>query len=265
MQNSSIEWTHHTFNPWEGCTKVSNGCLNCYADRINTRLRGGLNWGLNAPRRHPSQSYWDAPILWNRRAEKLGERHRVFSGSMCDVFEGRDDLNQARERLFTLIDETPHLDWLLLTKRPENIVTMTKAHWPDGLPYNVWMGTSAENQTTYNERVEALSFVKCAVKFVSLEPLLGPIVLNDLDARPGDQLGWYLDWVIMGGESGGARDRAMRAEWARDIVRQVINMDRPLFFKQWGSHSEELQRVGKHAAGHELDGVTYHQFPASQV
>ena len=158
MENSAIEWTHHTSNPWEGCSKVSEGCRNCYADRINTRLRGGKNWGANAPRRHPSQSYWDAPILWNRRAQKLGERH-----------------------------------------------------------------------------------------------------------RPGDQLGRFLDWVILGGESSGSRDRAMRAEWARDIARQVKNMDRPLFFKQWGSHDETLKRVGKHAAGHELDGVTYHQFPASQV
>ncbi len=137
-QNSKIEWTHHTFNPWWGCVKVSPACKNCYAQAWANRL--GMNlWGGKATRRFFSDQHWKEPLKWNRDAEVSGERHRVFCASMADVFERRAELNQWRERLWRLIEQTPFLDWLLLTKRPESVAIYApwKKLWPD----NVWLGT----------------------------------------------------------------------------------------------------------------------------
>ena len=117
-KNSKIEWTHHTFNPWWGCTRVSAACVHCYAETWSKRL-GKKLWGPKAPRRFLSDAYWMEPIKWNREAKQQGHRARVFCASMADVFEARSDLNASRERLWKLIEETPQLDWLLLTKRPE--------------------------------------------------------------------------------------------------------------------------------------------------
>ena len=121
---SKIEWTDHTFNPWWGCEKVSPGCAHCYADAFAKRLGHGTTrpklWGPGSERKVASEAMWREPIKWNRSAEKAGKRARVFCASMADVFEDRPDLLVPRARLFRLVAATPHLDWLLLTKRPEN-------------------------------------------------------------------------------------------------------------------------------------------------
>ena len=123
-EQTRIEWTHHTWSPWWGCVKVSAGCKNCYADALSHRW-GFHIWGPNAERRFFAGKHWNDPIRWNREAEKAHERRRVFP-SMCDPFEDRPDLVEPRQRMFALIDQTPWLDWLLCTKRPENIQRM----WP---------------------------------------------------------------------------------------------------------------------------------------
>jgi len=131
-KHSAIEWTDHTFNPWWGCTKVSTACANCYAETWAKRV-GQSIWSSDSPRRFFSDQHWKAPILWNRECEKDGIRRRVFCASMADVFEARHDLNPWRDRLWKLIADTPMLDWLLLTKRPEEISMRVpwKSDWDD--------------------------------------------------------------------------------------------------------------------------------------
>src|SRR5206468_8037213 len=174
-KNSSIEWTHHTFNPWWGCTKVSPGCKHCYAETFSHRL-GMAIWGVRNERRFFSEKHWREPLRWDREASKTGRRGRVFCASMADVFEARADLNSWRERLWALIDATPNLDWLLLTKRPDQIAT--KVPWRKNWPDNVWLGTTAENQLWAGRRIPILLKHPAAVRFASCEPLLGPVDLS---------------------------------------------------------------------------------------
>ena len=235
--NSKIEWTHHTMNPWWGCTRVSPGCAHCYAETLAHRY-GHNVWGKGKARRPASEKVWAEPVKWNKAAAMAGERHRVFCSSMADVFdEGAPE--GARERLWALIRSTPGLDWLLLTKRPENFQAMLPPDWGDGWA-NVWLGVSAENQDLLHKRVSILRHVPAVVRFVSAEPLL-----SELDFERG---GWALTrqlkspegkiyppihWVIVGGESGhGARPMDLR--WAR-IIRDQCRADGvAYFFKQLG-------------------------------
>ena len=189
-KDSRIEWTHHTFNPWWGCVKVSPACTNCYAETWSHRLGMDL-WGRFAERRVPSQEYWHQPLRWNKEALRCGERRRVFCASMADVFEARAELNEWREQLWPLIEQTQQLDWLLLTKRPQNVDRMTP--WDGPWPANVWLGTTAENQKYADARVPVLLGSPARIHFISAEPLLGPLSLK---RWPG------VDWVIAGGESG---------------------------------------------------------------
>lgn len=243
MKDSKIAWTHHTFNPWIGCQRVSPGCEHCYAEAQDERWRPGkTRWGPKAERTRTSPSYWKQPIAWNRAAENAGDRHRVFCASLADVFEDRPELAPWRRELFDVIDRTPSLDWLLLTKRPENIDRL----WPDGLPPpsvrgwpNVWLGTTVEDQRRAEERIPELIKVPAAVRFLSCEPLLGPL---DLDQwMDEDRLGFVnseIDWVIIGGESGHYA-REFRVEWARDLIWQCRNGGRSVepvpFVKQLGA------------------------------
>jgi len=130
VENSGISWTTHTFNPWVGCTKVSAGCVHCYAETLNKRT-GHANWGPGAERRVTSDVNWRKPIKWNRQADAAGERTKVFCASMADVFD-EEAPAYARERLWTLIRMTPFLDWQLLTKRPTNIRRFLPKDWGDG-------------------------------------------------------------------------------------------------------------------------------------
>lgn len=203
-KDTAIAWTDHTFNPWWGCAKVSEGCSRCYAESFDKRV-GGAHWGVSAPRRFFGVKHWAEPLRWHVEAVREGRRARVFCASMADVFEDRPDLDHERTRLWSLIRDTPGLDWLLLTKRPENIARLLPALWGEGWP-NVWLGTTVEHADTMG-RLDHLRDVPAAVRFVSAEPLIGPWSRN-LDG---------IDWVIVGGESG-PRPRPMDVEWARALL-----------------------------------------------
>jgi protein gp37 len=279
-KNSHIEWTHHTFNPWWGCKKVSPACDNCYAELWAKRM-GHQLWGTEAPRRFFGEAHWREPLRWNDEAGRTGIRERVFCASMADVFERRPDLNAERMRLWLLIEDTPNLDWLLLTKRPQNIERLVP--WRDDWPANVWLGTSVENQTLAEKRLPFLLRNPAAVRFLSCEPLLG-----HLDLKP-----WFkkkeglhpIDWVIAGGESGGS-SRPMHPDWATGLLRQCQDFDVPFHFKQWGQwvpagvtkelaktrlfewdddRSVEMVRLSKKLAGRILEGTTWDGVPLAAL
>jgi protein gp37 len=223
-ENSKIEWTDHTFNPWWGCQKISPACDRCYAEAQAHRWGHEL-WGKYADRRQMSESHWRKPLVWNEDAEKEGVSRLVFCASMADVFEDRQDLYVPRARLWELIAETWHLDWLLLTKRPENIDVMMPFRWQQSAPLNVWVGATAENQKLYHERVAHLAGLPFDA-FLSLEPLLEPIDLQPEVADFG-----RIKWVIVGGETGpGARP--MDPDWAREIRDQCAEYGVAFFMKQ---------------------------------
>lgn len=301
-EKSKIEWTDDTFNPWEGCAKVSGGCKNCYADGRHERYHGHALgdmacWGINAPRMGRSADYWKEPLKWNRQAAKAGVRRRVFCASLADVFERQTDISRSyagtsmetknldgspgltyhfvdieaeRQKLWKLIEETPHLDWLLLTKRPENIMDMVPPRWHshkgtgiellEGVaaiptnprfywPSNVWAGTSVEDQEAANLRIPHLLMVPAPVLFVSMEPLLGRV--NLLAVNEGSPFEWdvlhgwrpfagpegsntrALDWVILGGESG-PNARHLHPSFVRQVRDDCERADTPFHFKQWG-------------------------------
>lgn len=225
-ENSKIEWTDHTFNPWMGCTNVSPGCDNCYAEAWAERF-GIVEWG-NAPRRRTSTAAWRAPIKWNAGAPafeaKHGRRQRVFCASLADVFDNQVD-PAWRADLFALIRAAPNLDWLLLTKRPQNIAKMLPADLGPGWA-NVWLGCTAEDQARFDQRWPHLSANSAAVHFISYEPAIGPLRLPAEGSRP--------DWIICGGESG-KNARPMTPNWARDIRNDCERDGVAFFFKQWGS------------------------------
>jgi len=225
--DTKIEWCHHTFNPWWGCVRVSPGCEHCYAEAFDKRV-GRSDWGVRAERRLFGDKHWAEPLKWNRDAIAAGERRRVFCASMADVFEDRRDLHDQRARLWGLIEETPGLDWLLLTKRPENHELVPFA-WQTGSrrPENLWFGTTCEDQQRFNERVLHLRAATWpTVRFLSMEPLLGPIF--------GDFLG--IDWAIIGGESGGG-SRPFDLDWPRRMIPSLRESGAAVFVKQLGDAS----------------------------
>lgn len=295
--DSKIEWTDHTFNPWIGCTAVSPACDHCYAKAlVEGRMAGNF-----AERRRTAPSTWRQPMAWNRKAEREGKRARVFCASLADVFDNQVPA-QWRFDLWLLIAITPHLDWLLLTKRPQNIAKMLPTGtfhaegrdlvwpWP-----NVWLGTTVENRTEMLRRAPLLKAVPARMHFWSAEPLLGNLGEIPPEVMPS--------WVIAGGESGpGARP--MHPDWARSLRDQCAAAGVPFLFKQWGEWEASLdrerddpdwrkdysndfvncgrsrwlnlaggcgfhgdrfhvmRRVGKKAAGRLLDGVQHDGFPA---
>lgn len=279
MGVTKIEWTSftradgsiapgYTFNPWRGCTKVSDGCTNCYAETMSGRNPGNLGvWGKHGTRVIASESMWKQPLKWNKAAEAAGERHRVFCASLADVFEGPDTMPEAsweavsyaRERLGTLIDDTPHLDWLLLTKRPQNVLkygTLGYRWTMEGLSDNVWIGTSVEDQKTADERIPELLKIPAKVRFLSMEPLLGPIDLSEwlwmLKGAKGNPCD-LIDWVIVGGESG-PNARPFNVAWARSIVKQCKDAGVPVFMKQLGASVWDRNDAG-------FEGDYPHEWP----
>lgn len=273
-KDTSISWTHHTFNPWWGCEKVSPACAHCYAETFAKRIGHAKDspsgkpplWGAGSERRLFGDKHWNEPLKWNREAAAAGERRRVFCASMADVFEDRADLVPHRARLFELIRRTPNLDWLLLTKRPENVpqhfesalkwlYTLNKPHsvnpaahhaWHDAMnllegwttnsaPENVWIGTTVENQEMAEKRIPALLAIPAKVRFLSCEPLLGPVDLAYTCFNGADSFGTMpgIHWVICGGESG-HHARPMHPDWARSLRSQCAAAGVPFHFKQWG-------------------------------
>lgn len=243
-ENSHISWCHHTLNPWMGCTKVSRGCKFCYAEKHAHRY-GWDVWGPTKLRKVAAESTWKKARTWNRQAKRWRKQTRVFCGSLCDVFEDHPIAEETRPRLWNLIWETPYLDWLLLTKRPERIKACLPADWNEigqGYP-NVWLGTSIEDATVA-DRAVPLAAVPAAVRFISYEPALGPI------ASTVNLFG--IDWVIYGGESGPGH-RPNDLQWARDIRDKCRRNSVAFFFKQSGG-----PRAG---TGTLLDGEAIQEFP----
>lgn len=253
-ESTAIAWTDATWSPWEGCTKVSPGCDNCYASAMNTWLQKGRNWGPGAPRREYGDEHWQKPLKWNAKAEKAGKRLRVFP-SVCDLFdkEARDVL---RSKFFMLMCRTPWIDWLLLTKRIGNAQRMLDAavlEYTDGLSDwsgaplpNVWLGATVVNQEEADRDIPKLLSTPARLRFLSIEPMLGPINLrslsrgtpDEIDAlnrNPGrDRSRAQIDWVIVGGESG-RKARDFDIAWPRSIVKQCNAGEVPVFVKQMGA------------------------------
>ena len=251
-ENSSIEWTDHTFNPWWGCVKVSPACQHCYAESFSKRV-GKDVWGKNAPRRFFGEEKWQEPIRWNAKATKEGRRKRVFCASMSDVFEERTNLDPWRKKLWDLILKTPLLDWLLLTKRPENIEKI--APWTNDWPDNIWLGTTVENQECADERLPHLLKHKSRVRFLSCEPILAPVDLERW-VKPNKRKGLNgIDWIIAGGESG-AEARPMNPDWVRKIRDQARTAGVSFLYKQWGQWAPtDHLAPGKYGKVTEIDGI----------
>jgi protein gp37 len=292
--------------------KVGPGCDHCYAETLAT-ARLGVTWGAGAPRRRTAESTWKQPRRWNARAAKLGTRYRVFCSSLADVFDNEVD-PAWRVDLAMLIIATPHLDWLLLTKRIGNAKGFLWAMFGATMPDNVWLGATIVNQAEADRDIPKLLATPAAKRFLSMEPLLGPVDLSSVPAigRAGwlcpltgkhqlqpvhaDHSGARLDWIIVGGESGG-NARPMHPDWARSLRDQCAAAGVPFLFKQWGEwldHETALDvvgmdnplvgdgqarwhartdrvryleglttiRVGKKAAGRLLDGVQHDGVPA---
>jgi protein gp37 len=188
-EQTKIEWTDHTFNPWIGCQKVSPGCDHCYAEAMMDHRYHRVEWGPHGEGQRTSETNWKLPHRWAKQAN--GNRPRVFCALLANVFDNKAP-KEWRSDLFSLIRDTPALDWLLLTKRPENIARMLPSDWRDGYD-NVWLGSTAEDQQHFDRRWKLLHTIPARVRFISYEPALGPLRLPRQDLP---------DWVICGGESG---------------------------------------------------------------
>lgn len=236
---TKISWATSTFNPWMGCSKVSAGCANCYAESLMDACMGRVKWGTakqGCDRTRTSESYWQEPFKWNSNAATRREPWRVFCASLADVFEDFEtettSLEEMRADLFDLIGKTPNLIWMLLTKRPENVLLMLPSNWRrygiTKIPANIWIGTSIENQETAEKRLPLLEAIPTRVRWVSAEPLVGRIQLDN----EADSYKW-IDWLIVGGESG-AKARPMHPLWAQHLYGFAKEMRIPFHFKQWG-------------------------------
>lgn len=290
MENSRIEWTTHTWNPWIGCTKISPGCANCYAWYLMAIRMKRVQWGKGHKRGRTSAAYWRRPFAWDADAKARGVRTKVFCASLADWLDEEVEIEWFAEFL-DVVRRTTHLDWQLLTKRPWNwiarisaaaayaankardILSPTESNrlfdlgqwliaWMEGhAPANVWAGTSVENQDCADKRIPELLKIPARVRFLSCEPLLGPVSLVQWlypEGRCGECLELIrvrrdsvscgcccegpeptlertdlIDWVICGGESGHDA-RPMHPEWARELRDECKGAGVPFLFKQWG-------------------------------
>lgn len=295
-KKTKIEWCDYTFNPWEGCQETGPGCDNCYAKARNARFGGGVavNWGPGAPRRRTSPANWALPVKLDKRTGIMQsawahgvdlhggdeaaciaagyikpQRPKVFCASLADVFDNAVPV-EWRMDLFKLIADTPNLDWLILTKRIGNVMPMCSG---DSLMFDlicerVWLGATIVNQEEADRDIPKLLEVPAAKRFLSMEPLLGPVDLNYAFGIPsgagrgscpmhlagiapeglrvkGQQ---HLHWVIVGGESGpGARP--MHPDWARSLRDQCHTAGVPLMFKQWGEWAPHRTVAGGDEGG----------------
>ena len=276
-ENTAIEWADHTFNPWIGCTKVSPACDHCYASVSTPARVMKIEWGPGAQRRRTAPSTWEQPKRWNAAHAEFfaqhGRRQRVFCASLADVFDNEVDPAWRRD-LFALIEQTPNLDWLLLTKRIGNVKPMmidvaASLFWMDelgtgALPSHVRLGATICDQEEADRDITKLMAVRAAKRFLSIEPMLGPVDLTSLPMNdtcaseccgkrridvvkgasycgdtgrdPRDEIDEAenrIDWVIVGGESG-PKARPMHPNWVRSLRDQCNAAGVPFFFKQWG-------------------------------
>lgn len=246
-EKTGIAWTDSTFNPWIGCTKVGPGCDNCYAEALMDKRWHKVQWGAGKPRSRTSDANWRTPLFWESQHEAFalmhGRRRRVFCASLSDVFDNEAP-PQWRGDLWALVKATPHLDWLILTKRIGNVRGMAPA---EGLPPNVWLGATIVNQEEYDRDAHKLLAVPASVRFLSVEPMLEPI-------RAAPSIGAF-DWVIVGGESGKAA-RPIEREWIDSLHDQCAWFGVPFFFKQWGGPTAT-------AGGCELAGAEVKEWPCT--
>lgn len=289
--NSKIEWTDSTFNPWIGCTKVSPGCDHCYAESFAKRF-GMAEWGPGAERKRTSAANWRKPLRWNEQGRvcidcgtpaiggdcncgQIGatgktRRRRVFCASLADVFDNAVP-QKWRNDLWSLIEQTPNLDWLLLTKRIGNVADMAPRSWmTEGFPSNVWLGATVVNQEEADRDIPKLLRIRAAVRFISAEPLLGPVAMKPCwltlmtlcsDCPSSDDGALIecpsadnnLNWVIVGSESG-PNARPCNIEWVRPIKDQCTTAGVAFFWKQ---HVHQ----GRKISTPELDGRTWTEFP----
>lgn len=247
-EQTGIAWCHHTWNPWTGCTRVSPGCDFCYAATFSKRNPTTFgSWEPGAARKRTGPGTWNNLTIFNRKAREAGERRRVFP-SMCDPFDNRAP-QEWRDDMFERIRACLNLDFLLLTKRPQNIAAMLPPDWGGGYP-NVWLGTTCENQVEADRRIPHLLRAPAAIRFLSCEPMLSAIDLTNIkppEQHRGDPHDWtatwrdngpgrtWIDWVILGGESGhGARTAHL--EWVESLLRQCKAAGVAAFMKQAGSN-----------------------------
>lgn len=256
-ENSKIEWTDHTWNPWMGCHKVSEGCRNCYAHR---EMR---QYGKDPEVVVRSKTRFYDPLKWEKKAALTGERTFVFACSWSDWFI--EEADPIRDEAWEIVKATPHLIYQILTKRPENIVSRLPKDWGEGYP-NVWLGVSVETNSQWM-RIMRLIKIPCRCRFISAEPLLDMIRLT---------LCIPIHWVIAGGETG-LNARPLRPKFVRYLREQCIKANIPFFFKSWGEwrcnepDSEEYktgvnrvdcyEKVGRANSGRLLDGQEWSQFP----
>jgi len=256
MALTTIQWTWrrlpdgtwikgYTFNPWWGCVKIAPECKHCYAEGIAHHYVEDELWGPEAttPRKLFGERHWQEPLLWNRQAEKQGHRRSVFCASMADVYEEHSGIAGERLKLWRLIEATPWLNWLLLTKRPQNILKLSP--WGPTWPDNVWVGTSVGLQKRVETEIPSLLDVPAVARFVSVEPQLEAVNLMPYLDR--------LQWVICGGESG-PDARPFDLAWARDLRDQCHAANVLFFFKQVGGRYHE-------SGGRLLDGRTWDEMP----
>lgn len=239
-ERSEIEWTEATWNPVTGCTKVSPGCAHCYAETFAERFRGVAG--------HPYEQGFDLK-LWPGRLKLPStwlRPRRIFVNSMSDLFHESVPSNFVEDVFAAMLTAHWHT-FQVLTKRPERVRELAR-HLP--WPPNVWLGVSVENQR-WTSRIDVLREIPAQVRFLSCEPLLGPLRLELAE----------IGWVIVGGESG-PKARPMLEAWAQGIRDQCRVAGVPFFFKQWGAHDASGRRVGKKRSGRELDGATCNEYPA---
>lgn len=283
---TAISWCDHTFNPWIGCTKVSPACDGCYAEALMDKRYGRVEWGApgkgNGTRVRTSAGNWRQPLRWNRKAETEGTRPFVFCSSLADVFDNQVPIEWRRD-LFELIIKTPRLVWLLLTKRPQNIVKMFAeiSHTPLEWPMNAAIGTTVEDQTRADTNVPHLLRAKAALRpafaFLSCEPLLGAINLRKMTTHWGGGRGhdrydalhalenrsrcfWVdggalpaelpnvrVDWVITGGETdqGGHKARPSHPGWYLSLRDQCADAGIPFHHKQNGEWLHDPSAKGE--------------------
>lgn len=270
MKDSHIEWTTHTFNEWEGCSHVSPGCDRCYAEFDCDKRFGRVDWGPEGQRRRVKTTL-NAPLKWQKEADHSGKRARVFCSSLSDVFDAHKSIQQEwRDHLWEMIRRTPALDWLLLTKRPQNMKRYLPEDWGNGYP-NVCLMVTVEDQKRAEQRIPILLDTPARYKALSVEPMLGPVELDP----------WITDlsWIITGGESlSGARP--MNPNWVRNIRDLCRSHSVPFIFKQWGwwtperiegkqrhcfeDDQEVYYRGNKLLNGNLLDGVQHLSHPFEQ-
>lgn len=231
-ESTGIEWTERTYNPWIGCEKVSPGCTNCYAETFALQKKWLTKWGKSGERIITKTA--NDPVAWNQEALENGTRYTVFCASLSDVFEDHPTLPPLRSDLWRLVKRTPFLNWMILTKRAENILKMLPDDWGEGYA-NVCLMVSVESQQYFDKRVPLLQSVPARYRALSVEPLIEPLRMP-----PGSLHG--IDLVIVGGESG--KDaRPMNPDWVRNARDACAREGVKFFFKQWGNYTPNIAQA----------------------